>query len=311
MSEKNIINTFNRLIEDSNRRNFNLFQKNLNQKMEKEKTNMKVQNKEYKTNISRDKKNKNINNIKINKVKTKQRWDEIYEKRFNSKLKERNEKLEKMRKEKEEQKKKEEDLILDNLNKKQNFINQKYGLRKSKSVQDICKTKNNYNTNINNNNKIIMNLNQRLYYNEIHKKDLEYKTFMERAKEYLNDNNNSNNYFYMYGKNNEGANHNKKANLFRTSNIGAKEFGEDPKKKKMFKNNSVYNFKDFLDSNNEDKKDAEKLYDKFIKLMKENEQKKINDNKNNVNSNENTINQSNDVFEINNAEQIVNKFFEN
>ena len=70
-----------------------------------------------------------MQNYKMNESFDKQKWDEIYERSFSSKLKKRNEKLEKMWQEKEEKKKKEEDTIIDNLNKKQNLITQKYGLK--------------------------------------------------------------------------------------------------------------------------------------------------------------------------------------
>ena len=53
---------------------------------------------------------------------------------------------------------------------------------------------------------MITNINQRLYYNKLNKKDIDYKTFMEKAQDLLGDNNND--YFYYYGReeknNNEG-----------------------------------------------------------------------------------------------------------
>ena len=73
LPEKDIIDTFNRLIEDSNRRIFQSYKK---------KNNIIIKNK---------------NNIK--KPFNKKKWDEIYENRFGSKLREYNERLEKLRNE--------------------------------------------------------------------------------------------------------------------------------------------------------------------------------------------------------------------
>ena len=323
ISEKKIIHTFNRLIEDSNRRNFKVLKKNTNENNKKVLKNkykennkniqtnkIKQSNENYKSNNNKNnKKENNINNnlnnpnkntikkkqnYKMNKSFDKQKWDEIYERRFSSKLKERNEKLEKMRQEKEEKKKKEEDTIIDNLNKKQNLITQKYGLKRSHSVNDLSKGNNNYN--INNkyyigNNKMITNINQRLYYNELNKKDIDYKTFMEKAQELLSDNNND--YFYYYGreeKNNDEGKKNIKKNGFRTSAAG-------PKNKKMVKSNSVYNFKDYLDSNNENKKEEENKNNKSIKIING----KINDIYNNVDNGNNIGNNNYKLSEIKNS----------
>ena len=362
ISEKKIITAFNRLIEDSNRRNFKIIKKNTNENNKKIlsnknkennkniQANKKKQNNENYKSYNNNKNNKKENNIKnnlsnsnknaikkkqnykMNKSFDKQKWDEIYERRFSSKLKERNEKLEKMRQEKEEKKKKEEDTIIDNLNKKQNLITQKYGLKRSHSVNDLSKGNNNYN--INNkyyigNNKMIANINQRLYYNELNKKDIDYKTFMEKAQELLSDNNND--YFYYYGrgeKNNDEGKKNIKKNGFRASAAG-------PKNKKMVKSNSVYSFKDYLDSNNENKKEEENKNNKSIKIING----KINDNYNNVDNGNNFGNNNYKLSEIkisgennadnsksdfidlnsininnkdknNSAEKIINRFFE-
>ena len=353
--EKKIIHTFNRLIEDSNRRNFQLLKKNINENGKKSTKSKNIQqnkakqnNENYKSNNNNNTKeniNNNLNNsnknaikkkqnYKINKSFDKQKWDEIYERRFSSKLKERNEKLEKLRQEKEDKRKKEEDIIIDNLNKKQNLISQKYGLKRSHSVNDLSKGSNN-NYNINNkyyigNNKMIKNINQRLYYNELNKKDVDYKTFMEKAQELLNDNNND--YFYYYGRE-EKNKKNFKKNGFRIGAIGLKN-------RKMAKSNSVYNFKDYLDSNNENKKEEESNYNKSIKLINgiindnnnkvDNGKKMSNNNNNKLNEikisgeNNNDISKSNfidlvnlnsininDTDKNNSAEKIINKFFEN
>ena len=353
--EKKIIHTFNRLIEDSNRRNFQLLKKNINENGKKSTKSKNIQqnkakqnNENYKSNNNNNTKeniNNNLNNsnknaikkkqnYKINKSFDKQKWDEIYERRFSSKLKERNEKLEKLRQEKEDKRKKEEDIIIDNLNKKQNLISQKYGLKRSHSVNDLSKGSNN-NYNINNkyyigNNKMIKNINQRLYYNELNKKDVDYKTFMEKAQELLSDNNND--YFYYYGRE-EKNKKNFKKNGFRIGAIGLKN-------RKMAKSNSVYNFKDYLDNNNENKKEEESNYNKSIKLINgiinDNNNKLDNGKKMSINNNNklneikisgennNDISKSNfidlvnlnsininDTDKNNSAEKIINKFFEN
>ena len=315
ISEEKKIHTFNRLIEDSNRRNFNSYKNNSFQKKEKKNPNNKNNNQKNKK--STENKNNNIikkmSNYNVNKSFDKKKWDEIYERRFSSKLKERNEKLEKMRQEKEEKIKKEEDLILDNLNKKQILINKKYGMKRSNSVSNLSKTKNN---SFNNkyyigNNKMITNLNQRLYYNELNKKDIDYKTFMDKAQELLNDNNND--YFYYYGrqdKNNnnnekEGKNYHKKTNAFRAgTNYG--------KTKKMVKSNSVYTFKDYLDSNNENKKNEEKNF-KIINGILDNHNFEKNNLDNTIKSDlQDLVNLNNISKEKNNsAEKIIDRFFEN
>ena len=156
ISEKEIVQTFNRLIEDSNRR-LCKSKKIINKKEPKE---MKINNKK------KEKK-------EIKKSFSKKKWDEIYEKRFKSKLKERNNKLEKKRKEKEEKIKKEEDSIINNLNKQQALFSKRYGIKRNNSENNIIKFST-YSLNSNKyyigNSKIVTNLNQRLYYNEIKKK---------------------------------------------------------------------------------------------------------------------------------------------
>ena len=236
-----------------------------------------------------------------------------------------------MRQEKEEKLKKEEDIIIDNLNKKQNLINQKYGLKRSKSVNDITKDKNISYNNKNNyyigTNKVINNLNQRLYYNELNKKDVDYKAFMDKVQELISDSNND--YFYYFTKEEKNNifneerkknNNNKKTNTFRLGSGGVKN-------KKMVKSNSVYNFRDYLDSNNENKKEEEIRYDNFIKLL--NEHKNLNDienhknneikiNKDNLNNVGNSGSDFKDLVNINNnknkeknsAEKIIDRFFE-
>ena len=357
MSEKKIIHAFNRLIDDSNRRNLKLINNNNETHNNKNNKNKKNNNKENeKAKIQKNKKNtkiKNTNNIKennnnqnvikknpnnkVNKSFDKKKWDEIYERRFSSKLKERNEKLEKLRQEKEEKIKREEDLIIDNLNKKQDLINQKYGLKRSNSANNILKTKNDSYNNINKyyigNNKMITNLNQRLYYNELNKKDINYITFMEKAQELLNDNNND--FFYYYGK--DEKNNNLNSNVKNTKNIKIpntfRVCANGIKNKKMVKSNSVYNFKDYLDSNENKNDEIKKTNNNIYKLINDNDINDIINNKNEnkynnhkfyeikINKDNNTNNtKSDDIQDLvnynnnkennNNAERIIDRFFE-
>ena len=119
-----------------------------------------------------------------------------------------------------------------------------------------------------------------------------------------------------------------KKNGFRASAAG-------PKNKKMVKSNSVYSFKDYLDSNNENKKEEENKNNKSIKIING----KINDNYNNVDNGNNFGNNNYKLSEIkisgennadnsksdfidlnsininnkdknNSAEKIINRFFE-
>ena len=316
-SNKKAINTFNRLIEDSNRRIINSYQKNENKNViEKKKIN------------------------RVSKSFDKKKWNEIYEKRFNSKLKERNEKLEKMREERENEKKREEDLIIENLNKKQILLNQRYGYKRSKSVTNLrknSKSKDNNNNNNNNNiignSKLIDSLNKRLYYNEINKKDIDYKTFMDKAKEIINDNNN-NNVFISFGKqrknnyifNEDRLKYNGKKNAFRTNSSVANN-------KKVLNSNCIYNFRENDIANEKDNKnnhyiklinnknensnfDKDKENTKNIENHKYNE---INEKKNCLNSVSNSkietygelnLNDINNKERPSNAEKIINKFFE-
>ena len=314
-SNKKAINTFNRLIEDSNRRIINSYQKNENENIiEKKKIN------------------------RVSKSFDKKKWNEIYEKRFNSKLKERNEKLEKMREERENEKKREEDLIIENLNKKQILLNQRYGYKRSKSVTNLRNTNkskdNNNNNNIIGNNKLIENLNKRLYYNEINKKDIDYKTFMDKAKELINDNNNNNNFFISFGKqrknnyifNEDRIKYNSKKNAFRTISSVANS-------KKVLNNNCIYNFRDNDNVNEKDNKNNHYLklinnknensnFDKDKENMKNIENHKyheINEKKIFHNSVSNSkiedfgelnLNDINNKERPSNAEKIINKFFE-
>ena len=287
ISEKEIVQAFNRLIEDSNRR---LFQ-----------TNKLLETKES-NEVSLN--NKNINNNKKFKKKdgkksfSKKKWDEIYEKRFISKEKERNNKLEMKRKEKEEKIKKEEDTIIYNLNKKQESYNKRYGIKRNNSENNLMK----FSTNsLNNkyyigNSKIVTNLNQRLYYNEINKKDIYYKSFLEKACELLGDNE------YNYKNLKKG----KKKNYFR------KKMNAEMKKDNH-KRNAIYNFIDFDEKN--ENKEEEKNNNNFKKIIK--------DLKDNIDSRLiETSGANNSKIEItgsgvintNNkgsAEKIIDRFFEN
>ena len=87
--------------------------------------------------------------------------------------------------EKEEKIKKEEDTIIDNLNKQQELYSQRYGMKRNKSANNLTKPSIhslNNNKYYIGNSKIVTNLNQRLYYNEISKKDIDYKILKEKAK---------------------------------------------------------------------------------------------------------------------------------
>ena len=206
--EKEIVQTFNRLIEDSNRR-LCKSKKIINKKEPKE---MKINNKKK----------------EIKKSFSKKKWDEIYEKRFKSKLKERNNKLEKKRKEQEEKIKKEEDSIINNLNKQQALFSKRYGIKRNNSENNIIKFSThslNSNKYYIGNSKIVTKLNQRLYYNEIKKKDIYYKSFLEKAHELLDDNE-------YDSKNIKSGN---KKNCFRKRT-------KAEKKKDNRKKNVVYNF---------------------------------------------------------------------
>ena len=236
ISEKEIVQTFNRLIEDSNRR-LCKSKKVLNKKEPKE---MKINNKK------KEKK-------EIKKSFSKKKWDEIYEKRFKSKLKERNNKLEKKRKEKEEKIKKEEDNIINNLNKQQALFSKRYGIKRNNSENNIIKFSThslNSNKYYIGNSKIVTKLNQRLYYNEIKKKDIYYKSFLEKAHELLDDNE-------YDSKNIKSGN---KKNCFRKRT-------KAEKKKDNRKKNVVYNFIDF--DENKDKKEEEKNNNNFNKIIKD------------------------------------------
>ena len=241
ISEKEIVQTFNRLIEDSNRR----LCRSKNIMSQEELNEIKVNNK-----------NNNKKNLKKKESKksfSKKKWDEIYEKRFVSKEKERNSRLEEKRKEKEEKIKEEEDNIINNLNKKEESFNKRYCVKRNNSENNLMK----YSTNSLNNNKyyignskIVTNLNQRLYYNEIKKKDIYYKSFLEKAHELLDDNE-------YDSKNIKSGN---KKNCFRKRT-------KAEKKKDNRKKNVVYNFIDF--DENKDKKEEEKNNNNFNKIIKD------------------------------------------
>ena len=279
ISEKEIVQTFNRLIEDSNRR-LCKSKKVLNKKEPKE---MKINNKK------KEKK-------EIKKSFSKKKWDEIYEKRFKSKLKERNNKLEKKRKEKEEKIKKEEDSIINNLNKQQALFSKRYGIKRNNSENNIIKFSThslNSNKYYIGNSKIVTNLNQRLYYNEIKKKDIYYKSFLEKAHELLDDNE-------YDSKNIKSGN---KKNCFRKRT-------KAEKKKDNRKKNVVYNFIDF--DENKDKKEEEKNNNNFNKIIKDlkddsrlSETSMVHNSKIEITYTGNANNQKNES-----AEKIIDGFFE-
>ena len=306
--EKEKIQTFNRLIEDSNRRLFKT-KKNERKKINEEK-NIKTKEISVINNKNKNPEKKEI--LKEKKVFNKKKWDEIYEKRFSSKLKERNDKLEKLRKQKEEKIKKEEDKIIDNLNKKQEIFNQRYGMKRNKSAHHLTKSSNNkLNKNENKyyigNSKIVTNLNQRLYYNEMTKKDLGYKSFLEKANRLMDtcefkDINNKNN------KNDKKWNKSLdiKINCFRK---GTKKI----KRKNLIKSSSAYIFID-SEEKNPIKEEEEKNNNNFDKIIKDEIDLKINETSI-MNNSKSEINGSGSISNNNakndSAEKIIDIFFYN
>ena len=298
ISEKEIVQTFNRLIEDSNRRLFK---------------SKKISNQKNKENKDIDIKSNKKNNININKGNhvekktfSKKKWDEIYEKRFGSKLKERNDKLEQKRKEKEAEIKKEEDIIINNLNKKQEIFNKRYGMKRNNSANNLTKSSNhslNSNKYYIGNNKIVTNLNQRLYYNELKKKDFDYKYFLEKANELIdNCENNDNNNIKRNKKGNKNLNI--KINSFRKGANGVRS-------NNIQKSSSVYNFIDFEDKNNKSNKEEEK--NNFDKIIKDDIDLRISETSI-VNNSKVEITGSpsiNNKGKTESAEKIIDRFFEN
>ena len=279
ISEKEIIQTFNRLIEDSNRRLFK------SQKISNRKNNKIIEKK----GIPKEK-----------KIYNKKKWDEIYEKRFGSKLKERNDKIEKKRKEKEEKIKKEEDTIIDNLNKKQELFNKRYGMKRNKSANNMTKSSN-QSLNSNNkyyigNRKIITNLNQRLYYNEMNKKDYYYKSFVEKAKELIDK---------------ELNNMDKKANKKLNTNInGFRKRGNRHKNRNIQKSNSVYNFSAFEEKNREEEKNNNNNFENILKEdidLRISETSIANNSKVEITGSASINNKGRNES----AEKIIDRFFEN
>ena len=306
--EKEKIQTFNRLIEDSNRRLFKT-KKNERKKINEEK-NIKTKEISVINNKNKNPEKKEI--LKEKKVFNKKKWDEIYEKRFTSKLKERNDKLEKLRKQKEEKIKKEEDKIIDNLNKKQEIFNQRYGMKRNKSAHHLTKSSNNkLNKNENKyyigNSKIVTNLNQRLYYNEMTKKDLGYKSFLEKANRLMDtcefkDINNKNN------KNDKKWNKSLdiKINCFRKET-------KKIKRKNLIKSSSAYIFID-SEEKNPIKEEEEKNNNNFDKIIKDEIDLKINETSI-MNNSKSEINGSGSISNNNakndSAEKIIDIFFYN
>ena len=304
ISEKEIVQTFNRLIEDSNRRLFKS-KKISNQKNKKEQD-IKNNNKKNNININNNIKERKAGNPAEKKTFSKKKWDEIYEKRFGSKLKQRNDKLEQKRKEKEAEIKKEEDNIINNLNKKQEIFNQRYGMKRNISANNLTKSSNhslNSNKYYIGNNKIVTNLNQRLYYNELNKKDFDYKYFLEKANELIDNCDNNDN---INIKNNKKGNKNLniKINSFRKGANGARS-------QHIQKSSSVYNFIDFDDKKDNTNKEEEK--NNFDKIIKDDIDLRISETSI-VNNSKVEITGSpsiNNKGKTESAEKIIDRFFEN
>ena len=301
ISEKEIVQTFNRLIEDSNRR----LCRSKNIMSQEELNEIKVNNK------NNDK--KNLKKKESKKSFSKKKWDEIYEKRFSSKLKERNDKLEKLRKQKEEKIKKEEDKIIDNLNKKQEIFNQRYGMKRNKSAHHLTKSSNNKLLNKNENkyyignSKIVTNLNQRLYYNEMTKKDLGYKSFLEKANRLMDT-------FEFKDINNKNNKNDKKWNKSLDIKINCFRKGTKKiKRKNLIKNSSAYIFID-SEEKNPIKEEEEKNNNNFDKIIKDEIDLKINETSI-MNNSKSEINGSGSISNNNakndSAEKIIDIFFYN
>ena len=300
ISEKEIVKTFNRLIEDSNRRLIN--NKKILNKKERNETDINNNKKNNNNKNNNSKADNNKNKININKKENKKvknnynkkRWDEIYEKRFGSKLKERNDKIEKKRKEKEEQIKKEEDTIIDNLNKKQEILNQRYNMKRNNSANNLTKSSLlslNTNKYYIGNSKLVTNLNQRLYYNEINKKDIYYKSFLEKANELID------NCEINENKNIKRKEKGNKINTFRK--------GINIKNKKNQKNKEIYNF-------NIKEEEKNNNFDKIIKDIKDDIDLRISETSIINNSKiELTGTFSNNKGRNESAEKIIDRFFEN
>ena len=260
LPEKDIIDTFNRLIEDSNRRIFQSYKK---------KNNIIIKNK---------------NNIK--KPFNKKKWDEIYENRFGSKLREYNERLEKLRNEKKIKEQKEEEKILDDMKMKQDTINKKFYSR-TKS----CKNSKTFDEDA------LKELNQRLYYNEINKKDITYKAFVNQIQEIINNNNNND-----IGKSMDFI---KSLNCF---NVSQKENKEN---KTKIKNNFRNSFKKAkINTNNKNISNSSKNFSYMGNVKKHNNT--------NINSSINNIDLFDKEYDFNDIhpenkriEKIVSGFFEN
>ena len=307
--EKEKIQTFNRLIEDSNRRLFKT-KKNERKKINEEKN---IKTKEISVINNKNKNSEKKEILKEKKVFNKKKWDEIYEKRFSSKLKERNDKLEKLRKQKEEKIKKEEDKIIDNLNKKQEIFNQRYGMKRNKSAHHLTKSSNNKLLNKNENkyyignSKIVTNLNQRLYYNEMTKKDLGYKSFLEKANRLMDT-------CEFKDINNKNNKKDKKWN--KSLDIKINCFRKETKKikrKNLIKNSSAYIFID-SEEKNPIKEEEEKNNNNFDKIIKDEIDLKINETSI-MNNSKSEINGSGSISNNNakndSAEKIIDIFFYN
>ena len=117
-------------------------------------------------------------------------------------------------------------------------MNQRYGMKRNKSANNL--TKNSINSLNKNkyyigNSKIVANLNQRLYYNEISKKDIDYKILKEKAKQLIDDNSYENIYNKTEkGKKSTNKNLEKKKSKY-SINSFRKGFDSNKKKKRQNK----------------------------------------------------------------------------
>ena len=148
------------------------------------------------------------------------------------------------------------------------------------------------------------NLNQRLYYNELKKKDFDYKYFLEKANELIDNCENNDDNINIKRNKKGNKNLNIKINSFRKGANGIRN-------NVIKKNSSVYNFIDFEDKNNNSNKEEEKNnFDKIIKDeidLRISETSIVNNSKVEITGSPSINNKG----KTESAEKIIDKFFEN
>ena len=173
-------------------------------------------------------------------------------------------------------------------------------MKRNKSANNMTKSSN-QSLNSNNkyyigNRKIITNLNQRLYYNEMNKKDYYYKSFVEKAKELIDK---------------ELNNMDKKANKKLNTNInGFRKRGNRHKNRNIQKSNSVYNFSAFEEKNREEEKNNNNNFENILKEdidLRISETSIANNSKVEITGSASINNKGRNES----AEKIIDRFFEN